>query len=72
VFEKFDTAEGVAARQVLTAAMQGAPMAGSTAGSSSSSSSSSSANKPQPGYEYTDLKELGVHGRAFNDTVRKR
>jgi hypothetical protein len=66
VFEKFDTAEGVAARQVLTAAMQGAPMAGSTAGSSSS------ANKPQPGYEYTDLKELGVHGRAFNDTVRKR
>jgi hypothetical protein len=69
VFEKFDTAEGVAARQVLTAAMQGAPMAGSTAGSSSSSSS---ANKPQPGYEYTDLKELGVHGRAFNDTVRKR
>ena len=71
MFEKFDTAEGVAARQVLTAAMQGAPMAGSTAGSSSSSSSSS-ANKPQPGYEYTDLKELGVHGRAFNDTVRKR
>ena len=69
MFEKFDTAEGVAARQVLTAAMQGAPMAGSTAGSSSSSSS---ANKPQPGYEYTDLKELGVHGRAFNDTVRKR
>jgi hypothetical protein len=68
VFEKFDTAEGVAARQVLTAAMQGAPMAGSTAGSSSSSS----ANKPQPGYEYTDLMELGVHGRAFNDTVRKR
>lgn len=67
MFEKFDTAEGVAARQVLTAAMQGAPMAGSTAGSSSSS-----ANKPQPGYEYTDLKELGVHGRAFNDTVRKR
>jgi hypothetical protein len=24
---------------------------------------------PMPGYAYTDLKELGVHGRAFNDTA---
>ena len=57
----FATAQGEAARTLQAAAMQQPT-------SIDSGSSGSATSTPKPGYTYTDLKALGVHGRAFDDT----
>ena len=52
--KNLDTREGAAARKVLAAAMQAAPMDSDVVN-----------NAPLPGYSYTDFKDLGVHGREY-------